>query len=387
MRVFLGAVLGVWLGAGPVMAQDVDCDRLAAAINAPGGGGSGLDGGDNSYVAAARRQNAEIDRTRDYADSIGCNGRHLGLFGDDEPAECHALDARLERMQGNLGQIEARGRQLASQTDGRRGDLIARYNAACATNPAILPQGQGRGFVDDDGRSGSGLRTVPIDPDDLSGLPLGDDDPDADRTRTAGKALCVRTCDGGYFPLSAKASDSAVDGLEQLCKASCPNTEAKLYTTASGGGLQDATAVDGTPYTALATAFKFEKSFDASCTCKPYGQSWAQALATAETLLGEAHKGDVVVTDQISDKLAVSRAPVPARVKPSKRSQASAALEADRLLLENQRAAQAPTASNASAGIAASPAQGAATVKAGEGPTRTVKGPDGSSRTIRIIVP
>ena len=160
-----------------------------------------------------------------------------------------------------------------------------------------------------------------------------------------------------------------------------------------GGDLASATAIDGESYTALPAAFKFEKSFEATCTCKPPNQTWVQALAEAEKLLGDERKGDVTVTAKISDELAKPKAtPVPdpkVRGRGQKTPVAAMAtpLPDQNAATEGLRGSQAPTATNASAGIAQSPAQSAAVVKEGAGPTRQVKGPDGVSRTVRIIVP
>jgi hypothetical protein len=49
--------------------------------------------------------------------------------------------------------------------------------------------------------------------------------------------------------------------------------------------------------------------------------------------------------------------------------------------------AQAPTASTESAGIAAGSGNGAPMVKAGEGAVKTLPGPDGATRRVRIIAP
>ncbi|GMA76170.1 hypothetical protein GCM10025880_25870 [Methylorubrum aminovorans] len=93
-----------------------------------------------------------------------------------------------------------------------------------------------------------------------------------------------------------------------MCQALCPGTEAVAYSMPHGDeALKYAATIKGNrAYTALPAAFKFRKSFTADCSCKREGQSWAQSLAKAESMLVR-HKGDIFVTPMTAERL--SRAP------------------------------------------------------------------------------
>ncbi|WP_131193892.1 DUF2865 domain-containing protein [Lichenihabitans psoromatis] len=382
------AVSSESLGAS---AQDFDCNRLQAAINASRQNAD--DAGRGTFDRAAQRQRYEIERTRNYAASIGCDNQQRGFFDDGPPPQCDAINAQIERMQGNLSRIAQSGRDAhpSDEEDGQRAALVARYNASCSTsgNPADLAQQHDSGFYGNEGHNPADLQSTSVNPDDLSGLPLGGDSSEVTQQRSAGKAICVRTCDGGFFPLTASASQDQLSSLDELCKASCPNAEAKLYTTGSSDNLASATGLDGTPYTSLPSAFKFEKTFDPTCSCKPPKQSWVEALANAERLLGNDHHGDVTVTPQMSDQMSkAAPAPQPkGKAARKQKREAAATTDDTKVVIEGQRASQAPTATNASAGIAASPTQAAKVFKEGDGATRTEKGPDGVMRNVRIISP
>jgi hypothetical protein len=73
-------------------------------------------------------------------------------------------------------------------------------------------------------------------------------------------AYCVRTCDGHYFPVQARVGMSAA----QMCSAFCPASETRLY---AGGGIDYATAPDGTHYRDLPKAFLYRKQLVSGCTC------------------------------------------------------------------------------------------------------------------------
>lgn len=366
---------------GPLLAQGADCDRLQAAIDATGPTGGG---GQDQYARAAERQRAEIARTRDYEASVGCGNPAYGGLNETRPEQCGGIETHLARMEDNLAQIEARERQLG-EDGGRRARLLAQFDAACSRGATAPDEGEGRDAAD--------LRVAPLDPDDLSTVPPGGDISGGDEPGSphAGQAICVRTCDGGFFPLGLGASHDRGDSLEQLCKASCPNAEAHLYTMVKADELDSATSIDGEAYAALPTAHRFEKSFNPSCSCKPPGQSWAQALAEAEGLI-EAHEGDVTVTARMSETMAKAATPPAqpaAKGKSRKRAdKAPATLPDVAAASEGLRAAESPTASTASAGIGPSPdAADPAVVKQGEGPTREVQGRDGIRRTVRVIAP
>ena len=351
--------------------QGVDCARLQAAIQARV---EGADVSDRDVSSgAAGRQRIEIQRTQAYADGIGCGSRQFNDF-DDEPPQCAAIASRLQRMQGNLAQLESQA-QRPGQDMARRAALIARYDASCrfGGNPADLAQSHGGSFYPDQGGNPTDLATVPVDPDDLSTVPLNGDISSEPKPRSAGQALCVRSCDGGYFPMNTRASQDQLAGLDQLCKASCPNTEAHLYTTASGTDLASATSIDGTPYTSLPAAFRFEKTFDASCTCKPPNQSWAQALAEAEKLLGAEHKGDVTVTAKMSAELSKA-SPLPRNATP----------------VRGKRGAPPPAVAESDGPVGLRGSHGPAIDPTGTVPgvaSRTVQGRAGSKKPVRVIAP
>ena len=383
-------VVAATLAAGG--AQAVDCNRLRTAIQAADQ--PGPEGG--AWTSGAQRQRAEIARTQHYADQLGC-GRG-GPLGADRPAECDEVADRLQRMQDNLATMEEQVRSGAD--DGRRrAALLARYNSACAGQGGGLLEDfatrLGEALFPDQGRSPANPPPEPADPN-LSTVPLDGDimeDPGTGH-RNLGQAICVRTCDGGYFPLTPRATEGQLSGLEQLCQASCPNTEAKLYTLPADGNLAGATAADGTGYTALPAAFQFEKSFAPACTCKPPTKSWAEALAEAEKLLDTPDRHDITVTAALSDQMAKPGSAPPSKGKPAKGGKpgkaSDALVSAPSMDLgtarDAQKALQAPTASDATTGIGG-PVTAARVVREGEGATVAMPGPNGVSKRVRLIEP
>jgi hypothetical protein len=108
---------------------------------------------------------------------------------------------------------------------------------------------------------------------------------------TAGprQAFCVRTCDGGYFPVHAHAGLSAADA----CRSFCPACETQLYY---GSTIDYAVARDGSRYTDLPNAYLYRKQVVAGCHCNGRGTAGVAAIAPRSD--PTLRRGDVVVTSK-----------------------------------------------------------------------------------------
>ncbi len=125
--------------------------------------------------------------------------------------------------------------------------------------------------------------------------------------------VCVRTCDGSFFPLPYSGASGA--SLEAVCQALCPNAAVGLYTMPFGGTIDEGASVAGERYTALPNALKFQQTYDPNCSCRRPDQSWADALAAAERRFGH-RSHDIVVTVEASAQMS--------RPKPDPNAQATA---------------------------------------------------------------
>ena len=359
--------------AGTAFAQSAECVRLQQAISSvPSADPTEV----QKFASAAQHQRSELDRTISYSRSIGCGRRQFLFFGDAPPAQCPALEQQISRMQANYEQLAAQVQQLSG--DAQRRALTARYEANC--RPGAGERTVSRGFLDQlfggsDPRSG--LRDVPMNPD--PGAPAGDTlPPPEDATKGGTKAVCVRTCDGGFFPVSYAANRGNTGNLEELCHALCPNAETQLFTYSPSRDIDSAVSVSGQSYMSLPNALKYRTKFDPACTCKPPNQGWAQALGNAEQLLGDRGR-DTIVTPERAEELSRARQPgqasrskAPPAAKPGMAPAASVA-----------KPGTAPAA--AAAGLPATPAPSAA--RPGDDQTRDVVGPDGVTRKIRTVGP
>jgi hypothetical protein len=81
------------------------------------------------------------------------------------------------------------------------------------------------------------------------------------------RTLCVRTCDGYYFPISFSTTRKYLEADEAACQRMCPAGDASLYYHSRREGPEQMVSIAGTPYTDLENAFRYRTVLDRSCTC------------------------------------------------------------------------------------------------------------------------
>ncbi len=84
------------------------------------------------------------------------------------------------------------------------------------------------------------------------------------------RTVCVRLCDGAFFPVSFSTLPNSFDRDQELCQQKCA-APAELYYHSQnpGQGIEHAVShKTRQPYSTLRTAFRFRKEFVAGCSCK-----------------------------------------------------------------------------------------------------------------------
>jgi hypothetical protein len=106
--------------------------------------------------------------------------------------------------------------------------------------------------------------------------------------RANGRAVCVRLCDGFFFP-SATSS-----GGDEACAAQCPDAPTVRYTEPVGSDrIEDAVSTRGALYSALPVANRYQTTLDNTCRCRRSPtRDYSASLLNDPTL----RKGDVVMT-------------------------------------------------------------------------------------------
>ncbi len=115
--------------------------------------------------------------------------------------------------------------------------------------------------------------------------PSPSDRPPSVPRETAGgtyRTMCVRLCDGYYWPVSFATLRSNFTRDAQTCAKSCGASAALYYYPNPGGEAEDMVSLEGRPYKGLGTAFLYRATYDSSCKCRAH--PWEEAAI-------ERHKG------------------------------------------------------------------------------------------------
>lgn len=117
--------------------------------------------------------------------------------------------------------------------------------------------------------------------------PLQRTAPAAPVVQPAYTTVCVRLCDGAYFPVSYAATRSQFAQDQKSCESSC-EAPSKLFVFETQTGSPDSMEdVRGNPYKELATAFKFRVAYDPSCKCRAH--PWEREAEFRHSKYAEAH--------------------------------------------------------------------------------------------------
>ncbi len=329
----LALALPLVAAAGPVLAQGA-CPQLEASLAA-------LDRGANSASAQqnqAARYRADLDRLTAQSRGMRCDApRGFLIFQGPPPSpECDQISDQISRLRSALAGIERGG-----DNSGQRRALLnalAQNNCgpqyAAAARAGQPQQQRPRNFFE--AIFGGPVQTNSEESSpDIDMMPVEPEKPSYSRT------VCVRTCDGYFFPMASSSNSSRFASDDALCKRLCPGAEAQLFTYSDD--IRRAVSISGTPYMSLPNALRYKKEFVQSCTCKPVGQSWAQALAGLEDKT-TLRKGDILVTEEQAKEMSQPRFDAAPGTKGKTASRAPAPGDAPAAAQQSTATAAAPLA-------------------------------------------
>ena len=117
---------------------------------------------------------------------------------------------------------------------------------------------------------------------------------DASASLASRRSVCVRLCDGFFFPVAPLSGRTDLASHEAACEDNCPDAPTALYIEPSGSDkIEDAVSTSGAPYTALPVALRSRTTLDNTCAChRAASRRYNYALLRDFTL----RKGDAVMT-------------------------------------------------------------------------------------------
>ena len=195
------------------------CQRLEAQLASLDRGNSDPARADQIRRAedAVNRQQFEVDRLVAQSRRMGCESSGFFSIFSNPPPQCGGLSRQidqqrnaLERQQNQLEQLSGGTTERAAQ---RQSLLVALGDNGCgAQYRSAALAGQQGGFFDRLFGGNGGSYSAP-----------------AGQMGGTFRTICVRTCDGFYFPISYATTPDRFRDDEQTCQHMCPAAEVSLY--------------------------------------------------------------------------------------------------------------------------------------------------------------
>ncbi len=207
---------------------------------------------------------------------------------------CVDLAQQKEQAKRQLSELEAQRQQIMGSSERSYRDDIVRELARnnCGANYTQEARRQDRGpsssiWQDEEGGSYNG-----------GWAPFG-----AAPSSATYRTVCVRLCDGYYFPVSFSTLPSHFQQDAGVCQSKCA-APVELYYYQNPGATVDQSIALGNqqPYTSLKTAFRYRKELVPGCSCKE-----AEFVPPSTPASGERAQGDATGWEARSDREAGSR--------------------------------------------------------------------------------
>lgn len=295
-RRFIAALLlALALPVAAAEASPQACRRIEGQLASLGTSRGGSSAQLKRYDTAIARQQQQLQRAREQAHQLGC-GRFLSGIN----SSCNSLKSTMGRMQSNLVELQRTRATMGSGNRGQRAKLLAALDA----NNCRAPRTPSREAA----KPAPQRPAAPQTANAQSGVVrIG---------RQSGnfRTMCVRTCDGYYFPVSYSVPQSAFERDANACQAMCPGTNVELhYHRMPGQESEDMVSVaTGLPYREMKNAFLYRKpgtSVPAGCGCEAATGTFQQAGAAGgfSVIAGDYEAG--IVADEPAETAAI---PLPA---------------------------------------------------------------------------
>lgn len=269
------------------------------------------------YAGAIARQNIQLRKAKSDQRRLGCSSGSIIVVGGANAAACGTLETVIGKMERNLQILDRKRREFAGGTSsqGKRSRLLAALetNGCNADDARIVPVA-----VTETLRTPDETRTLP-----LGTTPEGNEQL---RLRSLGggsghgnlRTVCVRTCDGGFFPISSGATPLDFRRDQKVCDMMCPQTQTELFYQSMTSGQetdQMTSTVTGRPYFELQNAFSYrtrDLSKQGACGCNL--SAYYQEMIKRE----KAMKGDATQTAKTGETTEDSSAITTIRALPKR---------------------------------------------------------------------
>ena len=282
-----------------------------------------------------RQADAQYHRMQSEAERADCY-EDMFLFGRSlrRNGRCVELDRQVQSAKAQLSQLKAQrdAIQRGSSSRGRRDDIVAELaRNRCGDQYAREHEAHARELRN---RSSSILSF--FNDEESSDEPTAPHAAPAPAIVEGGgygggsgsyRTLCVRECDGFYFPISTATSESHFKDDEAKCHSLCASP-AELFYHRSDQDVDQMMSLSGKPYAQFPYAFRNRKVYIKGCSCNASEYS-REEIAKAEEALKISKRADASAGKSASDAAFARRISQAVQSAPSSAPQAGSPAPAE----------------------------------------------------------
>ncbi len=212
-----------------------------------------------------RKQDAVFNKLQSRADRMNCY-ENMFIFGRTlrRTKKCHAIDRKIRTAKRKLARLrDERASIKDASRDGNRRQRIIQELASnnCGDQYRYEARRSSGNWFEDSGLGelfgGPRRRLRPRD--NFSGTI---------QPYATYRTMCVRLCDGYYFPVSFSTLPSNFQTDTDVCQNKCA-APAELYVYRNPGGeVEQMITPDGRPYDSIENAWRYRKEYIKGCSCK-----------------------------------------------------------------------------------------------------------------------
>lgn len=208
-----------------------------------------------------RKQDAIFNKEQARAERANCY-ESLFIFGRalKRTRKCLKIHGKIEDARRKLTQLQGERETISRSRRGsrRQDDLIAALaRAGCGGNYQQEARKR-RGFFFPFGEDGFfGSRPPAEEREPSSILPFA-----------TYRTMCVRLCDGFYYPVSFSTLPSRFKQDASACQSNCAAPAELFVHRNPGEAVEQMVSLDGRPYSAIVNAWRYRKEFIKGCSCK-----------------------------------------------------------------------------------------------------------------------
>ena len=197
------------------------------------------------------KQSDALARERSKARRANCSGRKFLFFRSKPEPACRKIVPKMKKLQASVAKLD----RLRRQNKG--GGAVSRRNRVAQVRTIML---QNNCFTDTQMASFRNRA-------EFEAFFNGDSELESAPGYTF-RTLCVRACDGYYFPISFSTTRNQFAADQVTCEAMCPGAPVELYYHDNpASASENMVSLNGVPYESHPAAFQYRSKYDKSCSC------------------------------------------------------------------------------------------------------------------------